>query len=214
VPKINPPVIAPTLFSRVFPNMGDNQRMTGYAAVVLAGGAARRLGGVDKPGLRLGAFTLLDRALFATGAAKPLVAVGPERPTERTVRWCREEPAGGGPVAALAAGLADLPADIEVAVLAADLAEIGPDTVTGLRFALARNPEADGALLVDANGRRQWLTGVWKINALRAALPAEPAGAALHAVLGRLRVVEVPARAGEAMDVDTPEDLDKARHRA
>jgi molybdopterin-guanine dinucleotide biosynthesis protein A len=188
--------------------------MTGFAAVVLAGGAGRRLGGVDKPGLRLGAFTLLDRALFAAGAARPLVVVGPVRPTERAVTWRQEQPAGGGPVAALAAGLTDLPAGIDVAVLAADLAEIGPDTVTGLRFALAREPAADGALLVDAEGHRQWLTGVWRINALRAALPAEPAGAALRAVLGGLTVLEVPARAGEAFDVDTPDDLEQARNRA
>ena len=194
--------------------MVDNRSMTGYAAVVLAGGAGRRLGGVDKPGLRVGAFTLLDRALFATGPAKPIVAVGPQRPTERSVQWRREEPAGGGPVAALAAGLADLPADIDVALLAADLAGIGPDTVTGLRFALARQPGVDGALLVDGDGRRQWLTSVWRINALRAALPAQPAGVALRAVLGGLTVVEVPAREGEAFDVDTQGDLDEARSRA
>jgi molybdopterin-guanine dinucleotide biosynthesis protein A len=194
--------------------MVDNWSMTGFAAVVLAGGAGRRLGGVDKPGLRVGAFTLLDRALFATGPASPLLVVGPVRPTERAVQWRQEEPAGGGPVAALAAGLADLPADIDVVVLAADLAEIGPDTVTGLRFALARNPAVDGALLVDADGRRQWLTGVWRINALRAALPAEPAGTALYAVLGGLSVIEVSARPGEAFDVDTPDDLERARNRA
>src|SRR5437660_5871214 len=140
--------------------MVDNHSRTGLAAVVLAGGAGRRLGGADKPALRVGAFTLLDRALFATGPANPIIAVGPERPTERAVRWCREEPAGGGPVAALAAGLADLPDDVDVVVLAADLAGIGPDTVTGLRVALARQPDADGALLVDAEGHRQWLTGV------------------------------------------------------
>jgi molybdopterin-guanine dinucleotide biosynthesis protein A len=194
--------------------MVDNRSMTGFAAVVLAGGAGRRLGGVDKPGLRVGAFTLLDRALFATGPAEPIIAVGPERETERAVRWRREEPAGGGPVAALAAGLTGLPDGIDVVVLAADLAGVGPDTVTGLRFALARQPGADGALLVDGEGRRQWLTGVWRIDALRAALPAEPAGAALRDVLGGLRTVEVPARAGEAFDVDTPEDLDEARSRA
>ncbi|WP_198601894.1 NTP transferase domain-containing protein, partial [Streptomyces sp. MH60] len=37
----------------------------GYDAVVLAGGAARRLGGADKPGLRVGARALLDRVLAA-----------------------------------------------------------------------------------------------------------------------------------------------------
>ncbi|MZF89845.1 NTP transferase domain-containing protein, partial [Streptomyces sp. SID5643] len=32
-----------------------------YDAVVLAGGAARRLGGADKPGVRVGGRPLLDR---------------------------------------------------------------------------------------------------------------------------------------------------------
>ncbi|MGW0901366.1 NTP transferase domain-containing protein, partial [Streptomyces goshikiensis] len=36
-----------------------------YDAIVLAGGAARRLGGVDKPALPVGARTLLDRVLDA-----------------------------------------------------------------------------------------------------------------------------------------------------
>ncbi|MYQ48709.1 NTP transferase domain-containing protein, partial [Streptomyces sp. SID4985] len=36
---------------------------TPYDAVVLAGGAARRLGGADKPGVRVGGRPLLDRVL-------------------------------------------------------------------------------------------------------------------------------------------------------
>ncbi|MEH6375729.1 NTP transferase domain-containing protein, partial [Streptomyces sp. KLMMK] len=44
--------------------------MTGYDAVVLAGGAARRLGGADKPTLRVGGRTLLDRVLEACADAE------------------------------------------------------------------------------------------------------------------------------------------------
>ncbi|MEU7054400.1 NTP transferase domain-containing protein, partial [Streptomyces eurythermus] len=39
-----------------------------YDAVVLAGGAARRLGGADKPGVRVGGRALLDRVLATRGS--------------------------------------------------------------------------------------------------------------------------------------------------
>lgn len=40
-------------------------RGRGYDAVVLAGGSARRLGGADKPGLRVGDSTLIERVAAA-----------------------------------------------------------------------------------------------------------------------------------------------------
>ncbi|MYU19520.1 NTP transferase domain-containing protein, partial [Streptomyces sp. SID8361] len=54
-----------------------------YDAVILAGGAARRLGGVDKPALRVGGRALLDRVLDACRGAGRTVVVGPRRPTVR-----------------------------------------------------------------------------------------------------------------------------------
>jgi molybdopterin-guanine dinucleotide biosynthesis protein A len=191
--------------------------MHAFAAVVLAGGAGRRLGGVDKPALVIGSTSLLDRAIGAVAAAEEIVVVGPRRPGGTAVHWALEEPRGAGPVAALAAGIAvlgpELSAATEVVVLAADLLAIEPDTIDRLRAALAARPDADGALLVDAAGRRQWLTSVWRLGALRSALPANPVGAALRVVLGALAVVEVLERAGESADVDTPEDLAAARRR-
>ncbi|MEU6735450.1 DUF6457 domain-containing protein [Streptomyces physcomitrii] len=83
-----------------------------FDAVVLAGGGARRLGGADKPGLRVGGRRLLDRVLTACAAAERTVVVAAPRPTVRPVRWTREEPPGSGPVAALAAGLRALDAGI------------------------------------------------------------------------------------------------------
>ncbi|MDF4251785.1 DUF6457 domain-containing protein [Streptomyces sp. WMMB303] len=76
-----------------------------YTALVLAGGGARRLGGADKPAVTVGGRTLLDRVLAACGDATATVVVGPRRPTCRPVLWAREEPPGGGPLAALQAGL-------------------------------------------------------------------------------------------------------------
>jgi molybdopterin-guanine dinucleotide biosynthesis protein A len=80
-------------------------------AIVLAGGRGARLGGVDKADLVVGGQTLLERALAATAGANRTVVVGPRRPTSRPVTWAREHPPGGGPVAALAAGLEHVDGD-------------------------------------------------------------------------------------------------------
>ncbi|MEU7714826.1 NTP transferase domain-containing protein [Micromonospora chalcea] len=111
--------------------------MTGYAAVVLAGGAARRMGGVDKPGRPVGGRPMLHRVLAAVADADQRIVVGPSGPLPDGVRTTREEPPGGGPVAATAAGLALLdPATTTVALLAADLPLLTAAAVTELRRAL------------------------------------------------------------------------------
>ncbi|KID31396.1 molybdopterin-guanine dinucleotide biosynthesis protein A [Prauserella sp. Am3] len=193
------------------------------ACVVLAGGGASRLGGVDKPMLEVGGRTLLSRAIDAgtagtagaRAAAVDVVVVGPRRAGVDGVRWVRERPPGGGPVAALAAGLSTVDAPV-VVVLAADLKGVRPETVARLLSALGEpsaqpgpddSERPDGAVLVDAEGRRQWLLSVWRTAAARGALPREPAGRSLRASLGGLRIVEVPAVGDEAADVDTPGDL-------
>jgi molybdenum cofactor guanylyltransferase len=165
------------------------------------------MSGVDKPAIEVGGRSLLSRAVAAVADADTVVVVGPQRPLATPVTWVREDPPGTGPVAALAAGLAATgPAD-EVAVLAADLPRVSAHTVARLRAALAADPAAAGALLVDADGRHQWLLGVWRHDRLAAAMPADPANQALGRTLRTLPVVVVPAHGSEADDVDTPADL-------
>ncbi|BFV58019.1 hypothetical protein KCMC57_up31230 [Kitasatospora sp. CMC57] len=187
--------------------------MTAYDALVLAGGAARRLGGVDKPGLAVGGRTLLDRVLAACPDARTAVVVGPGRPTERRdLLWTREDPPGGGPVAAVAAGLALITAD-RVLLLAADLPFLDGRTVGRLVDALAE--EYDGALLVDADGRDQPLAGAYRTAALRAALAGlgEPAGLPIRRLLAPLRLGRLADPDGVSCDCDTWEDLEAARRR-
>ena len=76
------------------------------AAIVLAGGRASRVGGVDKTAFTIGERTLLDRALDATNGCLAVTVVGAERPTARPMTWVREDPPFGGPAAAIVAGLA------------------------------------------------------------------------------------------------------------
>ena len=82
--------------------------MVGLAAVVLTGGAARRMGGVDKPAIPVAGRSMRDRVLTAVASAAPRVVVGPAVDLPPGVLATREEPPGGGPVAATAAGLAAL----------------------------------------------------------------------------------------------------------
>lgn len=176
-----------------------------YAGIVLAGGAARRLSGVDKPALPVGGKPLLARALAALAEADPVIVVGPERPGFGDVRWTRETEPGTGPVAALAAGLALVDTEI-VVVLAGDLAGVRKSTVDRLVAALG---SASGAVLVDTGGVRQWLLGAWHTEALSGALPETVENASLRRTLGELDIVEVPEEPGESADIDTPEDLDR-----
>jgi molybdopterin-guanine dinucleotide biosynthesis protein A len=149
-----------------------------FDAVVLAGGAARRLGGADKPGVRVGGRALLDRVLSACAGAAVTVVVADPRPTARPVCWAREEPPGGGPVAALDAGLRHTTAPV-VVVLSADLPFLDAATVRRLTAALEESG-AEGALLRDADGRDQPLVAAYRADALRRELARLAAGNGEH----------------------------------
>ncbi|MEV0587769.1 NTP transferase domain-containing protein [Nonomuraea sp. NPDC050310] len=102
---------------------------------MLAGGAARRMSGADKPGMTVGARSLLERVVAAVADAGRVVVVGPARDLDGVV-FTREDPPGGGPVRALRAGLAEVTAP-QVVVLAADLPFLLHDHVVALRAAAA-----------------------------------------------------------------------------
>lgn len=176
-----------------------------YDAIVLAGGSARRLGGADKPALEVAGRSLLDRVLDACAGATTTVVVGPPRATTRDVVWCREDPPGGGPVPALAAGLQHVTAE-RVVLLAADLPFLTTEVVDLL---VARAP----AVLSDG-AREQWLCGAWETVALRHSL--DGAGPRLGTLLGGLtpEVVSWRGPGRPWVDCDTEEQLADARRRA
>lgn len=178
------------------------------AAVVLAGGTGARLGGLDKAALAVRGRSLLEHALAAVADADQVVVVGDPQKTTRPVVWTREVPAGGGPAAALLAGVDALGSDRGlVRVLACDMP--GVTTATFGRLAAAAG-RGDGAVLVDENGRRQTLAAVYRVEALHAVRPADRRaahGLPLRRLLAGLDLVEVAAEDEEARDVDTWEDL-------
>ncbi|WP_371598690.1 DUF6457 domain-containing protein [Streptomyces sp. NBC_00564] len=216
---------------------GDPGAGLPYDAVVLAGGAARRLGGADKPGVRVGGRALLDRVLTACAGAATTVVVAERRATARPVLWAREDPPGGGPLAALDAGLRHTTAEY-VVVLSADLPFLDDGTVRRLLETLRANTGAgnpadtegelsgpDGALLVDSGGKDQPLVAAYRVRALRRELDslaaASNSGSAagggltglplrrLTAALDLIRISDPVA----SFDCDTWDDIAVARAR-
>ncbi|MDR3080955.1 MAG: molybdenum cofactor guanylyltransferase [Streptomyces sp.] len=167
-----------------------------YDAVVLAGGAARRLGGADKPGVRVGGRTLLDRVLAACSGAATTVVVAERRPTAHPVVWAREEPPGAGPVAALDAGLRRTTAAY-VVVLSADLPFLEQGTVRRLLDTL-RASAAEGVLLTDPEGRDQPLVAAYRSAALRRELArlatGDPGGSRHDGGVGQSGLTNLPVR--------------------
>ncbi|MEU9166871.1 NTP transferase domain-containing protein [Streptomyces sp. NPDC048420] len=190
--------------------------MTAYDVVVLAGGAARRLGGADKPGVRVGGRPLLDRVLAACADADTTVVVAAPRPTARPVTWAREDPPGGGPLAALDAGLRHTTARY-VLVLSADLPFLQEATAR-LLLTVLRTGGADGVLLTDADGRDQPLVAAYRAPSLRHELTALTkehgtlTGLPLRRLTAALDLTRVPDPVA-SFDCDTWDDIATARAR-
>lgn len=180
--------------------------LSAFAAVVLAGGQASRLGGADKASIELHGRTLLDRTLDAVMDASEVVVVGHQVPTERPVTFVLEDPRYGGPVAGLLTGRGSLLRELpSLAVLAVDMPFLTAATFRRLHEAAVGH---DGAILVDQDGRRQ-LAFVVETARLDAADPGLEGrhGMALRALLEGMDLAEVPAVGREGRDVDSWTDL-------
>jgi molybdopterin-guanine dinucleotide biosynthesis protein A len=179
-----------------------------YDAILLAGGRASRLGGMNKPEMELGGRRLIDRSVAAAAGAHRVVAVGAVSVPDSVLLTC-EDPAFGGPVAGLRAGIRSLQESGRLApwlvVLACDL----PDVEAAVLQLLAVAPgEHDGLYLTDAAGRPQWLLGCYRSSALLAALSdAGPDVTSVHRLLGGLTLLGIPSGAAVVDDVDTPDDV-------
>lgn len=196
------------------------------AAIVLAGGASRRMEGPAKVQLALGDERLLDRVLAACSGWR-VVIVGPPEVARPGQLVTREDPPYDGPVAGIRAGLTALVAvgrapscaaptiagarnsatgrDL-IALIAADQPFLDADGIAELAAAVG---SAEAAAYVDGQGRVQFLCAVWRADALAARLAN--AGSSMWSLYAGANVVGVPDRRGVARDVDTPDDLIAAR---
>ena len=139
-------------------------------AVVVAGGAARRMGGIDKLMLEAGGSTLLDRVL---AAARPMcrrvVVVGPRRPTSVPgVEFVSEREPGGGPVPAVLAGAEVVAGDVDIVlVLAGDLPLVTTPALSRLATRLELAESAATASL-DDRGAPNPLLAAYRTSAVLA----------------------------------------------
>lgn len=199
------------------------------AAVVVAGGASRRLNHVPKASLSDGTSTLLDCALEAVAAASPRVVVGPESlPLPTGVLRTREDPPFSGPAAAIHAGLECIAADCEHSqtplpgwclILGVDTPRIAP-AVQQL-IAAARSAEQVAATLSPtgseapsdseasegfwgvSEGIYQPLVGIYRFEAIRSVFSTGTTDASVRSFLRRLNPAAVQMSAADTADVDT-----------
>ena len=181
--------------------------------IVISGGRSSRFGS-DKASIHLDGSTLLARQIEAIGNHLPIIIVGEDHGDKSVnITWTREEPACGGPVAALAAGLAKAPPMAKViAVLAVDM-PFGVEIITWL----AREVGGEGAIIpTDFEGYPQPLCALYQVAPLKRRLvemaPVE--GKSMRELMNGLKVRLI--RLGEELqyklvDIDTPIDLEKVR---
>jgi molybdopterin-guanine dinucleotide biosynthesis protein A len=201
-----------TLLSEAEQALSRMRAQLRYDAVILAGGRGRRLGGADKPAQELSAWPLLDHVLLAVSGASTRVVVGPRRWGLAAPVFCREDPPGSGPVAAIAAATKHLKQPL-VAVLAADLPFIATG-LAALRSTLL-DDDQDAAVFVDVSGSINYLAAVWRLPALQTALAgiAEHAGAPVRRLYDGVRTAHVPDFDALGADCDTWADLRSAQER-
>jgi molybdopterin-guanine dinucleotide biosynthesis protein A len=181
-------------------------------AIVLAGGRSRRLGEVPKAGLAYRQQTLLEHAVNAVSFARTTVVVGETVVPLPHVLTTREEPAFGGPAAAIAAGLQQLsrrpsePSDFTF-VLACDMPAVR-SAITALRDGLG-GIVTDGVIAVDAEQHLQPLAAAYRTTSLAAATAAHGGnleGLAVFRLIADLELTRIAVPPGSTDDVDTWED--------
>ncbi len=180
--------------------------------MVLAGGTSRRFGS-DKLAHPVEGRPLLEYTLAGLPDDVPVVLVGPARATDHAVTLVREDPPGGGPTAALVAGLRQALVDGAelVLVLPGDAPGAGAGALA-LRDALVRGGHA-AVLGVDVDGREQPLQLALRAAAAQALValagPDGGAGESARRLVHSLDPPAVPCALPPAatLDVDDHDQL-------
>lgn len=185
---------------------------TRWDAIVLAGGRSSRLGGVDKAALRAGQRTLLQLTLDAVSSADRVLVVGDRSwaaAGERTV-VVLEDPPGGGPAAAIGAGLDGVTAGVTV-VLACDMPRVG-EVVPVLLEALEGAGASVQSVVARDGDRTQYLAAAHRTSSLRdrSTALAPLAGRSVRQLYADLAVVMVDVPPGSTHDIDTWDDAARA----
>lgn len=182
-----------------------------WSAMILTGGSSSRFGS-DKSLAILKGQSLLSRLLSDLAENIEVVIVGPAFESQlRSLKFAREDPSGGGPVAAVNAGLAMIDTEF-VALIATDMpfaAAIIHELANALEMSV------DGLVPLDAEGVPQTLCAIYRTSALRNALAklGDPQGRSMRSLVGLVELKEIELSAAlksRLLDIDTPEQLQQA----
>ncbi len=188
-----------------------------FDAIVFAGGRGSRLGGIDKATLILDDKRMVSRVIEAArnSKARKVIVVGPKHAGSLADFTTREEPPFAGPLSALAAGFEAAEAPW-VMLLPCDLVhpeEVVKQLLLGLKTAVEK--EYEGVVLLDDEDQIQWLTALVGADALHKELTNEALGSLENkpakAVLSQMRLLRIPAATESTADIDTHEQLEKAK---
>jgi len=166
---------------------------------VLTGGASSRLGR-DKASTLINGRTMFQRACDAIESVDPGAV-----PIELGMDF------DGGPAAAVVAALPSCKSDF-VGVVAVDMPMVRAALAAVIDSLEASSPKVDAWVPVTAQGRRQWLCGMYRRESLlRASSDRDFRNRAFYELVSELSVLEVAVPSDVSLlDVDTPEDLERA----
>lgn len=197
--------------------MNDHGRIQ-CAGLVLAGGEAVRLGGLDKAQIKIGSQTLLARATLVLSQFCSAIAIsgGPNPAGSELLGHpsLKDVSPGGGPLAGIAAGLHWAAGEgFEwLAVMPVDAPFLDQTPYLRLLEEVSESP-----LRVVETSRPQWLASLWETrlanNAAQAAASEDKSIAHFAKLVGATRIW-MPELALMFDNINTPEDLAKARARA
>ena len=185
--------------------------MNQLSAMILTGGSSTRFGS-DKSQAKFGAHSLIEKLLITLPPEIDIVIVGPQLiSATREIKYTQEHPLGGGPVAAIAAGLKCIDSEF-VAIIATDM----PFASAILAVLTENFPETEDAVIpLDSVGIPQPLCALYRTDALVKALTelGSTQSQSMRNLIQNLLVKELQLEAAVQrilLDVDTPSDLERA----
>lgn len=172
-------------------------------SIIVAGGKAERLGGIDKAMLKL---TSTGESLLAGVVAScpaRVIVVGPTRAGISNVEWVLDQVEEGGPASGIWAGLSKVTS--EYVFISAGDQLLDSETVNMICEAALGH---DGAWAIRADGSGQPLCACVKSAKIRELLaPTAGVNASPIRLMSTLEMVGVPVKSGQVTDVDTWQDL-------
>ncbi len=180
--------------------------MDSIDSIIVAGGGARRLGGIDKMLLPLGAGSTSLLAGVVSACPGRVIVVGPHREVPGVDAWVADNDHDAGPAAALWTGLAHV--ESEYVFVSAGDQRVSPESVQRVCASAVGH---DGAWALRPDGSGQPLFACVNSHVLRGLLePTRGVNQSPLRLLATIEMVGVTVADGDVFDIDTWQDVAQA----